>query len=227
MVVSCAGLCSSCSPLCLQLMGREKGGRFSCSPHCRDGGLQLGCSAFVSQQNRLLQRLGIQDNRCNEQIYQNQQQQELLFTAQGSEVPHGVEMEVWHRAPLLLLAWLSSAAFLCLEPMNSRASRAEPRCLHGDEDGHGGGDEHGDGRWAWRCSMPIISFVLHSVLSKPLPAQHPRCTVTPVLGTHHPHWGVSQGCVAISCLSNAQRCSLTPLLAGWGDRAHARALWVL
>jgi len=226
-VVSCAGLCSSCSPLCLQLMGREKGGRFSCSPHCRDGGLQLGCSAFVSQQNRLLQRLGIQDNRCNEQIYQNQQQQELLFTAQGSEVPHGVEMEVWHRAPLLLLAWLSSAAFLCLEPMNSRASRAEPRCLHGDEDGHGGGDEHGDGRWAWRCSMPIISFVLHSVLSKPLPAQHPRCTVTPVLGTHHPHWGVSQGCVAISCLSNAQRCSLTPLLAGWGDRAHARALWVL
>ncbi|XP_046787507.1 tumor necrosis factor receptor superfamily member 10B isoform X1 [Gallus gallus] len=92
-VVSCAGLCSSCSPLCLQLMGREKGGRFSCSPHCRDGGLQLGCSAFVSQQNRLLQRLGIQDNRCNEQIYQNQQQQELLFTAQGSEVPHGVEME--------------------------------------------------------------------------------------------------------------------------------------
>lgn len=55
-----------------------------------DGELSWKPSAVV---NRLLQRLGIQDNRCNEQIYQNQQQQELLFTAQGSEVPHGVEME--------------------------------------------------------------------------------------------------------------------------------------
>uniref|UniRef100_A0A669QMH3 Tumor necrosis factor receptor superfamily member 10B n=1 Tax=Phasianus colchicus TaxID=9054 RepID=A0A669QMH3_PHACC len=54
-----------------------RGGWFTCSPHCQDGGLQLGCSALFPQQNRLLQRMGIQDNNCNEQIYQQ----------------HGVEMD--------------------------------------------------------------------------------------------------------------------------------------
>uniref|UniRef100_A0A803XSF9 Tumor necrosis factor receptor superfamily, member 10b n=1 Tax=Meleagris gallopavo TaxID=9103 RepID=A0A803XSF9_MELGA len=49
----------------------------------------------------LLQRMGIQDNNCNEQIYQQQQQQQqqLLTTEQGSEVPRGVEVEVEEVAP--------------------------------------------------------------------------------------------------------------------------------
>ncbi|XP_015738331.1 tumor necrosis factor receptor superfamily member 10B-like [Coturnix japonica] len=48
--------------------------------------------------NRLLQQLGIQDNSCNEQIYQKQQQQQqLLAPIEGSEVPRGVELE--HMAP--------------------------------------------------------------------------------------------------------------------------------
>ncbi|XP_048784140.1 tumor necrosis factor receptor superfamily member 10A-like isoform X2 [Lagopus muta] len=93
-VVSCAGLCSACSLHCLHGNAVVRGGWFTCSPRCQDGGLQLGCSAFLFQQNRLLQRMGIQDNNCNEQIYLNQQQQQqLLAAAQGSEVPRGVEME--------------------------------------------------------------------------------------------------------------------------------------
>ncbi|OXB54297.1 hypothetical protein ASZ78_002816 [Callipepla squamata] len=69
-------------------------GRVSCNPHFEEEGLQLGCSAFLSQQNRLLQRLGIRDNSCNEQIYQQQQQQQQLLPAvQGSEVPRAVELE--------------------------------------------------------------------------------------------------------------------------------------
>ncbi|NXJ16778.1 TR10B factor, partial [Odontophorus gujanensis] len=42
--------------------------------------------------NRLLRRLGIWDNSCNEQTYQ-QQQQQLLPAVQGSEVPRAVELE--------------------------------------------------------------------------------------------------------------------------------------
>ncbi|XP_065601153.1 LOW QUALITY PROTEIN: tumor necrosis factor receptor superfamily member 10A-like [Cyrtonyx montezumae] len=94
-VVSCARLCSACSRLCLQLMGKlwweERGGRVSCNPHLEDEGLQLGCSAFLSQQNRLLRQLGIWDNSFNEQIHQ--QQQQLLPAVQGSEVPRAVELE--------------------------------------------------------------------------------------------------------------------------------------
>ncbi|XP_052557941.1 tumor necrosis factor receptor superfamily member 10B-like [Tympanuchus pallidicinctus] len=64
-----------------------------CYRHCGAGGgrgLSRKPSAVV--QNRLLQRMGIQDNKCNEQIYLNQQQ-EPLTTVQSSEVPCGVEME--------------------------------------------------------------------------------------------------------------------------------------
>ncbi|POI26681.1 hypothetical protein CIB84_009569 [Bambusicola thoracicus] len=68
--------------------------RYCCRHHGAGDGGELSRKPSVVVQNRLLQQLGIRDNRCNELIYQNQQQQQqLLFTVQGSEVPRGVELE--------------------------------------------------------------------------------------------------------------------------------------
>ncbi|XP_048784142.1 tumor necrosis factor receptor superfamily member 10B-like isoform X4 [Lagopus muta] len=65
-----------------------------CCRHYGAGGGGDLCRKPSAVVNRLLQRMGIQDNNCNEQIYLNQQQQQqLLAAAQGSEVPRGVEME--------------------------------------------------------------------------------------------------------------------------------------
>ncbi|XP_072213121.1 tumor necrosis factor receptor superfamily member 10B-like isoform X2 [Excalfactoria chinensis] len=68
--------------------------RYCCRHHSAGDGGELSRKPSVVV-NRLLHRLGIQDNRCNEQIYmkQQQQQQQLLAPVQGSDVPRGVELE--------------------------------------------------------------------------------------------------------------------------------------